>query len=230
MAESSADPKKFDQAVRAHRQRVPMTKADWRRLSDEAKEKAFTVAEVTKVSVIADVWKALDAAIEKGTTLDDFKAEVGQKLEDSWGKPNAPRVETIFRTNLMNAYSAGRAEIYTAPAVKESRPYLRFDAIEDSALDECDQGCPEANGTTLPQDDPYWETHTPPLHFNCRCVVTPLSKDDVDDSGGLSDKAPDADAADGFGRPPSEGGQDWGATIGDMPPDLAEIVRDRLDK
>jgi SPP1 gp7 family putative phage head morphogenesis protein len=223
----SADPARFEQAIAAHRARVPMKKSEWRGLNADERERAFTVANVARVSVIADVWRALDSAIAEGKPFDDFKAEVSAKLADEWGAPNAPRVETIFRTNIMESYGAGRASIYTAPAVKRARPYLRFDAIKD---DRVDDDCEEADGTVLPQDDPFWENATPPLHFNCRCVLTPLSKEDTDDEGGVDEEAPDVEADEGFGRAPSEKGRDWEPEIKDFPAPLADVLSDKLGR
>jgi SPP1 gp7 family putative phage head morphogenesis protein len=223
----STDPARFEQAIASHRKRVPMRKDEWRDLDAGEREKAFTVADVARVSVIADAWKAMDSAIENGTTFEDFKASVGEKLESEWGKPNAPRLSTIFRTNIMNAYAAGRSQVYTAPAVKRARPYLRFDAIKDDAIDE---ECDAADGTILPQDDPFWASCTPPLHFNCRCVLTPLSQEDANEEGGVDDEAPDVEAAEGFGRAPSEKGTDWEPTIGDFPAPLGEVLNDKLSR
>lgn len=36
------------------------------------------------------------------------------------------------------------------------------------------QICRGADGATLPADHPYWQTHWPPLHYNCRSIIVPM--------------------------------------------------------
>jgi SPP1 gp7 family putative phage head morphogenesis protein len=221
MAEAPADPNKFTQAVSAFRKRVPIVKADWEELEAREKEFAFTVAGVAQIDPIADVWRALDKAISEGTDFDEFKADVGDTLAREWGGEIPGRISTIFRTNLQGAYGAGRHAIYSAPAVKEARPFLRFDAIHD---DRTDEDCEAADGTTLPQDDPFWDRMTPPAHFSCRCVLTPISQAEADDDGGPDREGPDIEGDEDFGARPSTDGEDWAPDPSEYPPDLRPFL------
>ena len=54
-------------------------------LDAESRAKAFWVSGITDVDILTDVHDALNRALEKGTTYEDFLAEVGDKLEDAWG-------------------------------------------------------------------------------------------------------------------------------------------------
>lgn len=219
------DPERFDEAANAFRRRIPITKDQWDELEAEEREFAFTVAGVAQADMVADVWEALDRSIEKGTTLEDFKAEVGQMLESQWGGEDAARVETIFRTNIQGAYMTGRYEVFSAPAVKEARPYFRFEIIDD---DRVDDECADLEGTILAQDDAFWNTHTPPLHFNCRCSVTGLSEAEAQDEG-IDAEAPESDHADeGFGARPSEEGEDWTPDIDKYPDPIAAELAQKL--
>jgi hypothetical protein len=38
----------------------------------------------------------------------------------------------------------------------------------------------EQVGTVLPVDDPFWDTHYPPIGFNCRCGVRSLSESELE--------------------------------------------------
>jgi SPP1 gp7 family putative phage head morphogenesis protein len=93
-----ADVEQWDEAVKWFLARVPMTKERWLKLTAEARRKAFTVAGVAKADVLHDVHKAIDSAIAKGTTLDDFKKTIGAKLLESWAgtvKNPAWRIECL---------------------------------------------------------------------------------------------------------------------------------------
>lgn len=222
--EVTDDPDRFGEAIRQFRKRVPVPESVWDAMVEQEREFAFKVSGVAQADLVADAWEAIDRAIKDGTTLDDFKREIGERLEAAWGGEDAARLETIFRTNTLGAYNAGRHEILTHPAVKKSRPYWRFDDVDDNR--ECDI-CSPAHGTVLPADDPAWESIHPPLHFSCRCQITPLTPDEAEDEG-IDDEAPDVEADDGFGAPPTVGG-DWEPDISKYPDSIAEILQDRLE-
>jgi len=220
-----ADPDKFEEAIEAFRKRVPMTRKEWDALTEAQREHAFMVSEVARADVVSELCEAVDKAIEHGTTFAEFKDGVGELLESSWGGPKPGRLETIFRTNVQTAYNAGRHAVFSAPAVRKARPYLRFDGVEDDRQTDICEAC---NGVVLPADDPYWNSHTPPLHFNCRSTVVALSSDEADDEG-VTDDPPEEDADDGFGRPPSTTGADWEPDLTGYPKDVGGELRRRLE-
>lgn len=220
------DPDRFDEAVRAFRARVPMTDDEFDELVEAEQERAFYVAGVSQARVVQQVMDALDKAIEDGTTLDEFKADVGSSLSDSWGGDDPGRLETVFRTNVMTAYNDGRQAIFDDPAVQEARPYLRFDATEDSRTSDI---CDALNGKVLPADSTFWNTHRPPLHHNCRSILTPLTEDEAKDEG-ITAGHPDTKGAKpdpGFGgtAEPEDAKPDFSA----FDPDVSKILRDRLN-
>lgn len=93
----------FEEAIDFFRQRVPMLKAEWEAMEVAARKKAFTVAGVAQLDVVTDVWKSIDRALRDGTPLEEWKTEIGPKLEAAWAgsAANPPwRLETIFRTNV----------------------------------------------------------------------------------------------------------------------------------
>ena len=221
------DPIQFQEAIDRFRQRVPMTDDEFEQLEEAEQEFAFTVANVAQADLVAEVYDAIDRAIADGTSFDDFQDEVGDSLADSWGGDDPGRLETIFRTNVMDAYGAGRYDVMTAPAVAEARPYWRYDSIGDGPR-TCEI-CEPCGGVVLPQDDSWWQSHYPILHPNCRCIATPLSADEAKDEG-ITSSPPDVDPAPGFGSPPSgAGGSDWEPDTGDYPSAIGDLLDERLD-
>jgi SPP1 gp7 family putative phage head morphogenesis protein len=214
------DPDRFDQAVEAWRRKVPMPEKDWRQLTLEERQHAFTVSGVAQARLVDDVYEALGRAIEEGSTLEDFQADVGDALEEAWGGEDSPRLEMLFRTGIMQSYNEGRQAVFDHPEVKKARPFRRYDGVGDArACDICDP----LDGTVLPADDPFWQSHQPPLHPSCRCIVTALDPDEADDEG-IDDGAPDAeDPADGFGVP-----VDFEPDYESFSPAIAAALRDKL--
>lgn len=218
----------FEEALDFFRDKLSITKDDWLALTEAARQKAFTVAGVAQLDLIADVWKALDKAIDEGTTLADFKKDIGARLEGAWkGTVENPawRMETIFRTNVQSAYAAGRYAQATDPEVLGDRPYWLFDAVLDTRTTDV---CRLCDGTILPADDPWWKNHLPPLHFNCRSTIITLSAEQAGEMG-VSVTKPKADPDEGFGAPPADDpdGAPWAPTPSDYPKDLWDAFEDK---
>jgi SPP1 gp7 family putative phage head morphogenesis protein len=218
-----ADPLKFDAAIRAFRDRVPMTRKEWDKLDEDEQDFAFTVSGVNQANMVASVWDAVDAAVEDGETLDDFKARVADMLYDQWGEPDSARVETIFRTNVNEAYNDGREAFFRSPEVMEDRPIWRFEHVEDA--DECEI-CQECGGVMLPADDPWWDDHRPILHMRCRCSFTALTLEEARAEGYVSDdNGPAVEPQDGFG-----GDNEWDPGGSDYPSDIGDHLESVLDR
>lgn len=218
----SADPLKFDHAIAAFRDRVPLTRKEWNKLEGDEEDFAFTVSGVAQADMVAQVYEAVDKAIEDGETLDDFRGRVGDMLYDQWGGPDPVRLETIFRTNVNEAYNDGREAIFRSPEVLADRPIWRFELIDDEDLCEICEAC---QGVILPADDPWWDDHRPILHMRCRCSFTALSREEAHDAGYDSDdEGPEVEPQEGFG---DDG--DWDPNPGDYPADIGSILGRELD-
>ncbi|MBL8600341.1 MAG: minor capsid protein [Myxococcales bacterium] len=170
----------------------------------DARARAFRVAGITSVNLVTEVHQAIARAIADGTTLDDFKREVGAKLAEAWGAPNAARLETIFRTNAQAAYNAGRFAELNRPAMKAVRPFWKYVAILDGRTTAT---CAPLQGTVRPHDDAFWETHWPPLHFNCRSTVVSLSRAEAARAGGATPVPKAVAPGKGFGTRPDLAGE-----------------------
>ena len=209
----------FPEAVAWFRERVPMTAVQFAEVTEHARRKAFKVAGVSQLEVVTEAWAALDAAIDEGTDLRAFVAAVGDQLEAAWGRPNGPRLENIFRTNVQSAYGAGRMTMQDDPAIREARPFRRFVAVLDSRTSQI---CGPLNGTVLPSDDSFWLTRNPPLHFQCRSTVITLTPEQAEEFG-VADKAPDVEPLEGFGNPLA----DYEPDLSGMPAPLVAQYRAR---
>ena len=84
-----------------------------------------------------------------------------------WEKDGGWYWETVYRTNTMSAFNAGRAE-----AFEQYKPeFLEFIGIEDSRQTT---QCAERSGVIKKRSDPFWKTNFPPLHYTCRSTVRPV--------------------------------------------------------
>lgn len=153
---------------------------DWQEAWNEAHEEAFTVAKVAKIELLEDIRGMVDKALVSGITFEDFAAELEPKLRAHgwWGKDaqgvqmgSPHRMETIYRTNLQTAYMAGRYKVMEENA--DDRPYWQYVAVLDSKTRPAHAALA---GKVFRHDDVFWNTHHPPLGFNCRCRIRALTE------------------------------------------------------
>ena len=155
----STDP--FEEALKYFGSRVPMTGAQFKKLTQEAKVRAFTVTDMASLDALKDLQSSLDEAIKTGQSLGDWKKSARDLLAQwdigGW------RAETIYRTNLQTSYQVGRYEQMTDPDVLEMRPYWMYVAVMDPHTRPTHAAM---NGRVFRADDPIWDHWYPPNDFN----------------------------------------------------------------
>ena len=153
------------EAIEWFRTRVPMDSKTIEALVRRARVRSMAVREELTTQVRDVMDGALREAMAKGTGLPAFKRDFASILQNAGlDAANPFRVETIFRTNLTTAYTAGRIEqVESDPVVAEVFQWWQFDATLDGATTPV---CRAMHGRVHRRDDPIWNQYTPPLHFN----------------------------------------------------------------
>jgi SPP1 gp7 family putative phage head morphogenesis protein len=182
----------------------------------EAHDHAFTVAKMMDVDMLGQVRASLESALANGTPFGEWKNGIepilkaggwwgerdmidpatGQTVRAQLGTPW--RLETIFRTNMQQAYAVQAWEEIEAQA--ELAPFLMYDAVDDFRTR------PEHrrwDRTVLPWNHAWFKTHYPPLGFNCRCGVIQLSAEELGEMG-LSPTEPPEDGTYRWRNPRTE--------------------------
>jgi SPP1 gp7 family putative phage head morphogenesis protein len=221
----------FDDAIEWHRKRLPLTDEAFAAMKQRAAARAFTIAGVAQLDLVKDAFAGIDKAVAKGTTLQDFKNEIGPQLRDAWAGSvaNPPaRMENIFRTNVGVAYGAGRWAQAQDPDVIARRPYWKFVALLDPRTSEI---CRPLNGKVIRADDAWWKSHLPPLHFQCRSTFTTLTEEQAKKAG-ITETPPKSKPMDGFGDAPgSDGAREQelvAQKIADAPAELQPVAEAKL--
>lgn len=176
----------------------------WSDVQKQEHMRAFTVAKMTSATLLDDVRKSLDKAMAEGQSFQEWRKDIIPKLQGVWlgktygdlwdgmtpaeqaGKTpptpeerdrviKASRLETIFRTNMFNAYAAGRYRQLKEDA--DIYPYWRYVTAKDSAVRPTHRAL---EGKVFKADDPFWSTHYPPNGFNCRCIVEAVDEYDLE--------------------------------------------------
>ena len=219
MADAIAEPLPFKEAVSFAKSKISLLKSDYEKLSDFTRYHAWTVGRLTQVDAIEKVRKHYVAQLEgetsslagfiKSITEDEALKVAGFSDEKPW------YYETVYRTNIMSDYNAGRAQSFE----NDNPEAMEFIGIEDSRQTGI---CAARTGTILPYTDPWWQSNWPPLHYNCRSTVRAIYREEIEEKGlkinskenNLPKLEPGEEALKGFGSYPTKDNQTYGITTG----------------
>lgn len=165
--------KPISEAIKAFLDRKAVTREVFDEMVDAEKRKAFTVAQAASEEMVKTVKRELVRQLATGAELSDFGKHAAARFESAgWTPANASHVETVFRTNVLGAYSGGRARQMTQPELLELRPYWQILGIKDGRQRSAHGA---VHGAVLLATDPFWREAYPPFGYNCRCRVRSLS-------------------------------------------------------
>ena len=114
----------------------------------------------------------ISRAVSTGASLDRARTELNRIFPDF----SRSRLENIVRTETTAAINQGRLDNFRQPGSRVAA--LQYVAILDGRTTNI---CRSRDGMILLIDDPRVAENTPPLHFNCRSVWTPVSEFDLED-------------------------------------------------
>lgn len=158
----------FDKAREAAQRRgIVLPSTYYGELPKQMRSLANTVSYIQSIEQIKTILDSVNAAIDSGNSFQKWRKEFNP---EQFGITKA-HAETVYRNALQTQYSIGRWE--QAQAAKKNRPYLRYVTINDSRTSAC---CRALSGIIRPIDDPFWGSHTPPNHHNCRSIVVSLTE------------------------------------------------------
>lgn len=80
-------------------------------------------------------------------------------------------IEAEYNTAIIQAGNAKQWD--RIQKQKETFPYLLYNAVEGSC-----EICGPMDGVCLPVDDPFWDKNMPENHFNCRCIVEQVEREE----------------------------------------------------
>lgn len=188
----------YAEAVEYLKKRDVLNKVDYDKLSAQLKFRAFTASRISDGALLKRINDELIKNIEAGNGLKDFLGMTKTDVLSKVGLGNAGGWywETVYRTNVQTAYNAGRMMGY-----EEDKPLaLELVVIDDArTTDYCRQYA--GKGFILPYNDPFWKTHIPPFHFNCRTTVRAIY-DEREIPQQWSSKSAIEEPAKGFGNNP----------------------------
>lgn len=233
MADAAYKPVAFKEAIDFF---LPKTRLPTRRWNDIEKDmhaRAFVVAGAVKDELLSDLQAAVLKGLTAGTTLaefrKDFDAIVARHGWTGWTGEDTPkgrawRTRTIFETNLRTAYQAGRYKQLTDPAMLRVAPYWEY--VHDDSVRHPRPHHLAWDGTVLPANHKWFDTHWCPNGWGCRCRIVGRSAGQLRRMGkSVSETPPDSSIDPKTGAPvgidkgwdynvgKAAWGSDWGRKI-----------------
>ena len=93
------------------------------------------------------------------------------------------RLNLILTQNARMAAAVGQRQVSMDPDVVARWPYYRFLPSTSRAQRVAHK---QFYGLILPKSDPFWQTHTPPLDYGCKCSLEDCDEEEAKAAGGVS--------------------------------------------
>lgn len=159
----------FSEAIKAAQQRkVVLPETYYGELQGLARQQAFSISGLASLDQLTIVRDSLAAKLQSGQTFRQWQKDITES-----GTLDLPRhrLDNIFRTNIQSNYNRGRWERFVEG--KDTRPYLMYDAINDSRVRPTHLAM---DGIIRTVDDPFWHSHAPLNGYRCRCRLVSLNE------------------------------------------------------
>lgn len=184
----------FEEALDFFAGKTNIPTTGWTDIWEGAHARAFSVAGATSDALLTDFRKAIDKALQEGTTLQEFRQDFDRIVKvHGWKHHGTPgwRARVIYETNLSMAFSAGRYKQMTQPETLSVFPYWTY---RHSGNPHPRVWHKAWDGLTLKATDSFWLTNYPPNGFHCGCWVEPQMQADLKRMGkSRADTAPPID-------------------------------------
>lgn len=126
------------------------------------------------------------ANLARGENWNEVKGRIIETMSP-WLNPEAAkkRAVLLMRHHAFSTYAAAQtASLDAAADIFEYKQYL------SSADFRVRPSHAALHGIILPANDPFWEEHTPPWEWNCRCEVVGCLREEMEEEKALDAKRP----------------------------------------
>ncbi len=164
----------------------------WQDVFQHEHARGLAVAGVSRLDVLQAFQQELALTVKEGRSLRDFAGRIQPRLAAAgfWGdvevtdpatgetrttRFDMSRLRLIMDVNLRQSHAAGRWS--SVQRTKARMPYLVYLTMHDERVRHSHR---QWDYLTLPVDDPWWNTHTPPNGWRCRCTFRAANQAGVD--------------------------------------------------
>lgn len=176
MAQFLFQPSPATEAVDFLKSKAVVSREVFDELLPELRARAFAIAGIEDAGVLQRVRDRI-ADLPAGADWNAVKRDVVEEISpwldagDGGTLASQRRAELLMRHHGFQAYRSAQYE--TIQRTKHVFPYLQYIATQDERTRASHRAL---HGVVLPADDPFWQTHTPPWGWGCRCQVVQISE------------------------------------------------------
>lgn len=171
----------FDEAIDALLSRDPRLATGWEEVQAiYTMDHGFSLARAMTQQLTDKVQLFLAQSMDQGSSALDAEQQLRFLASAHDVGFTRGYAQTVYRTNLNSAYTAGRMRQAKAPGVRSVAPGFRYDAVMD---DDVRPNHRALDGFVALQNDPVWQQCSPPLGFNCRCTLALALRSEVEAAG-----------------------------------------------
>jgi SPP1 gp7 family putative phage head morphogenesis protein len=225
----------FPEAIAYLKAKIPLGSTSYKTYEGQLQDVVFSVAGITKASLLADIQAIVIRQLEQGVDIGGFKKNFNGFLEKAgWnlaGDASAPRVrayraELVISQNVRTSYSRGRWEQMRSPTVAKTRKYWEW-RHRDSRVPRPHHL--KLDGMVFPADAEVWRSIFPPP-FSCKCTAHALSDRDLERLGLTVSEPPPLDTIaekgfdQGFSDLPKERERLLSEAQKRLPPEFANLL------
>lgn len=169
------------------RQKPILSQAVFNELLPELKSRAFVISGLEHFDTLQEVQDIL-ATLPEGANWDDVKGQIIEKISP-WFTPKAAerRAEFLLRTHGYQAYAVSNYR--SLEESKDLFPFRQYLSSEDPRVRPAHAAL---HRRVFPSDSPFWNTHTPPWEWGCRCDAVGLTEEEAMEIKASDDQEKDA--------------------------------------
>lgn len=170
------EPVPNDEAARWIREKPLVSRQVFDNLLPELKARAFLITGIEDANTVSEV-RSLLAELPEGAQWETQKRAITEKLS-TWftAEAAAARAEMLLRTHGFQAYQTAQHRVMERQA--DVFPYWQYLSLDDEKVRPAHAAL---NEKVAPAGDPFWNDHSPPWQWGCRCRKVSLLPEDVDD-------------------------------------------------
>ena len=150
------------------------------RLPAQLRQRAFAVAGVERADALRRM-REIIAGLPEGAGWPEARKSLAAEMSPFTGgdmKAARARAEFLLRTHGFQAYAVSRHQQQMSTARRF--PYWQYQTVGDARVRPAHRAL---DGKVVRASDPWWRTHYPPWDWGCRCVVTAMDRDDMEELG-----------------------------------------------
>lgn len=150
--------------------RQPIFESNWLELSERySQEQVFGLVRSLDVAVTETINLNLAKHLKEGRPREEFVSWFTK--QDNIRDNTRAYANTVYRTNMVTAYNSGR--VRQAKRMRGFCVGFEFLATMDSSARNNHS---LAHRLRAPLDSPFWKLFHPPLGYNCRCILKPITR------------------------------------------------------